>query len=259
MASHRPSIGWTLLAQCGLLKLIFPELDAMRGIEVVNGRGHKDNFAHTLEVLDKVAANSDSVWLRWAALMHDIAKPVTKRWDEKIGWTFHNHNFIGSRMVPRIFRDMKLPLNEKMKYVAKLVELHMRPIALVEEGVTDSAVRRLINDAGEDLEDLMTLCEADITSKNQEKVRRFLDNFALVRKKIIDLNERDEIRNFQPPVDGNEIMKTFGLTGSPVIGEIKQAIKDAILDGVIRNDYAEAREMMLQLGAEKGLSPVTNI
>lgn len=258
MASRRPSIGWTLLAQCGLLKLIFPELDAMRGIEVVNGRGHKDNFAHTLEVLDKVAVNSDNVWLRWAALMHDIAKPVTKRWDEKIGWTFHNHNFIGSRMVPRIFRDMKLPLNEKMKYVAKLVELHMRPIALVEEEVTDSAVRRLINDAGDDLEDLMTLCEADITSKNQEKVRRFLDNFALVRKKIIDLNERDEIRNFQPPVDGNEIMKTFGLTGSPVIGEIKQAIKDAILDGVIRNDYAEAREMMLRLGAEKGLSPVTN-
>lgn len=256
MASRRPSRGWRLLSESGLLKIIFPELEALNGVEVVHGRGHKDNFAHTLEVLGKVAEKSDNVWLRWAALMHDIAKPVTKRWDDRVGWTFHNHNFIGGKLVPRIFREMKLPLNEKMKYVAKLVELHMRPIALVEEEVTDSAVRRLINDAGEDLEDLMMLCEADITSKNQEKVRRFLDNFALVRQKIVDLNQRDEIRCFQPPVDGLEIMRTFGIGGSPVVGEIKQAIKDAILDGIIGNDHAEAREMMLRLGAEKGLTPV---
>lgn len=256
MASPRPSIGWDLLLKSGLLVLIFPELAAMKGVEVVKGRGHKDNFYHTLAVLDNVAQKSDNVWLRWGALMHDIAKPVTKRWDDKAGWTFHNHNFIGAKMVPRIFRNMRLPQDAKMKYVAKLVELHMRPIALVEDEVTDSAVRRLINDAGEDLEDLMALCEADITSKNQEKVRRILENFALVRRKIVDLNERDEIRNFKPPVDGNEIMETFGITGSPVIGIIKSAIKNAILDGVIRNDYGEAHELMLKIAAENGLQPV---
>ena len=194
MGSPRPSIGWQLLLDSGLLPIIMPELAAMKGVQTVNGRSHKDNFAHTLEVLDNVSAKSDNIWLRWAALMHDIAKPVTKRWDEKTGWTFHNHNFIGSKMVPRIFRYMRLPQDQKMKYVAKLVELHMRPIALVEDEVTDSAVRRLINDAGDDLEDLMTLCEADITSKNREKVRRLLANFALVREKISDLNVRDEIR-----------------------------------------------------------------
>lgn len=258
MASPKPSIGWDLLLKSGLLSLIFPELAAMKGVEVVNGRGHKDNFYHTLAVLDNVAAKSDDVWLRWGALMHDIAKPVTKRWDEKIGWTFHNHNFIGAKMVPRIFRNMRLPQDSKMKYVAKLVELHMRPIALVEDEVTDSAVRRLINDAGDDLEDLMTLCEADITSKNQEKVRRILDNFALVRNKMIDLNERDHIRNFNPPIDGNEIMRTFGITGGPVIGIIKNAIKNAILDGVIHNDYDEAHELMLKLAAEQGLVPIDN-
>ncbi len=258
MASPKPSIGWDLLLKSGLLTLIFPELAAMKGVEVVNGRGHKDNFYHTLAVLDNVAAKSDNVWLRWGALMHDIAKPVTKRWDEKIGWTFHNHNFIGAKMVPRIFRNMRLPQDSKMKYVAKLVELHMRPIALVEDEVTDSAVRRLINDAGDDLEDLMTLCEADITSKNQEKVRRILDNFALVRNKMIDLNERDHIRNFNPPIDGNEIMRTFGITGGPVIGIIKNAIKNAILDGVIHNDYDEAHQLMLKLAAEQGLVPIDN-
>lgn len=258
MASPKPSIGWDLLLKSGLLTLIFPELAAMKGVEVVNGRGHKDNFYHTLAVLDNVAAKSDNVWLRWGALMHDIAKPVTKRWDEKIGWTFHNHNFIGAKMVPRIFRNMRLPQDSKMKYVAKLVELHMRPIALVEDEVTDSAVRRLINDAGDDLEDLMTLCEADITSKNQEKVRRILDNFALVRNKMIDLNERDHIRNFNPPIDGNEIMRTFGITGGPVIGIIKNAIKNAILDGVIHNDYEEAHQLMLKLAAEQGLVPIDN-
>ena len=256
MQSARPSIGWDLLLKSGLLQIIFPELAAMKGVEVVKGRGHKDNFYHTLAVLDNVAAKSDNVWLRWAALMHDIAKPVTKRWDEKTGWTFHNHNFIGAKMVPRIFRRMRLPQDAKMKYVAKLVELPMRPIALVEDEVTDSAVRRLINDAGDDLEDLMALCEADITSKNQEKVRRILENFALVRQKMVDLNERDHIRNFKPPVDGNEIMETFGITGGPLIGTIKSTIKNAILDGLIRNDYEEARELMMKVAAEHGLSPI---
>ena len=256
MRAPRPSIGWDLLLKSGLLAIIFPELAAMKGVDVVNGRGHKDNFYHTMAVLDNVAEKSDDVWLRWGALMHDIAKPVTKRWDEKIGWTFHNHNFIGAKMVPRIFRRMRLPQDAKMKYVAKLVELHMRPIALVEDEVTDSAVRRLIHDAGDDIEDLMTLCEADITSKNQEKVRRILDNFALVRRKIVDLNERDHIRNFKPPVDGTEIMETFGISGGPVVGQIKSAIKNAVLDGVIRNDHEEARELMLQLAAEHGLKPV---
>lgn len=256
MRSPRPSTGWDLLLKSGLLAIIFPELAAMKGVDVVNGRGHKDNFYHTMAVLDNVAEKSDDVWLRWGALMHDIAKPVTKRWDEKIGWTFHNHNFLGARMVPRIFRRMRLPQDAKMKYVAKLVELHMRPIALVEDEVTDSAVRRLIHDAGDDIEDLMTLCEADITSKNQEKVRRILDNFALVRRKMVDLNERDHIRNFKPPVDGTEIMETFGISGGPIVGLIKSAIKNAVLDGVIRNDHEEARELMLRLAAEHGLKPV---
>lgn len=256
MLSPAPSIGWYLLLNSGLLKLIFPELAAMKGVETVNGRGHKDNFDHTMIVLDRVAAHSDNVWLRWGAILHDIAKPVTKHWDENVGWTFHNHNFIGSKMVASIFRRMKMPLNEHMKYVSKLVELHMRPIALVEDGVTDSAIRRLVFEAGDDLEDLMTLCEADITSRNREKVKRFLDNFALVRRKIEDLNERDAIRNFQPPVNGLEIMETFNLKGTPVIGEIKQAIKDAILDGRIRNDHDEAREYMLEFAATLGLTPV---
>lgn len=256
MRSPRPSIGWELLLKSGLLEIIFPELAAMKGVEIVNGRGHKDNFYHTLAVLDKVASKSENVWLRWGALLHDIAKPVTKRWDEKLGWTFHNHNFIGAKMVPRIFRKMRLPQDSKMKYVAKLVELHMRPIALVEDEVTDSAVRRLINDAGDDLEDLMTLCEADITSKNQEKVRRILENLAVVRRKMVDLNERDHIRNFKPPIDGNEIMETFGITGGPLIGEIKSYIKNAILDGIIHNDYEEAHRLMLELAAERGLKPL---
>lgn len=259
MHSRRPSIGWQLLLDSGLLQLIMPELAAMKRVDTVNGRGHKDNFSHTLEVLDNVSAKSDNVWLRWAALMHDIAKPVTKRWDDKLGWTFHNHNFVGSKMVPRIFRYMRLPQDQKMKYVAKLVELHMRPIALVEEEVTDSAVRRLIHDAGEDLEDLMTLCEADITSKNREKVKRLLNNFALVREKIADLNIRDEIRLLQPPVDGNEIMEIFGITGSPVIGIIKTAIKNAILDGIIApNDRDAALELMYKIAAENGLTPKTD-
>lgn len=262
MASPRPSIGWMLLAEVGLLKLIFPELDALRGVETVNGRAHKDNFLHTLQVLDKVAAESSNVWLRWGALLHDIAKPVTKRWDPKQGWTFHNHNFIGAKMIPRIFRAMKFPLNEKMKYVSKLVELHMRPIALVEDEVTDSAVRRLLFDAGDDIEDLMTLCRADITSKNQEKVRRLLANFDLVRAKMVDLEARDRIRNFQPPVDGNEIMAVFGMSPSDsperlkMIGALKTYIKDAILDGVIPNDHDAAFSLMLSRASQLGLSPV---
>lgn len=258
MSSARPSKGWRLLADTGLLKEIFPELDALRGVDVVHGRAHKDNFDHTMQVLDKVAGQSADVWLRWAALLHDIAKPVTKRWDERLGWTFHNHNFVGAKMIPRIFRTMKFPLNDRMKYVAKLVELHMRPIALVEEGVTDSAVRRLMFEAAEDLDDLMTLCRADITSKNPEKVRRHLANFQGVVEKMAEIEARDHVRLFQPPVDGAEIMSTFGLPPSKEVGVIKSAIKDAVLDGVIPNTHDAAYEFMLAKAAELGLTPVNN-
>ena len=249
--SRRPSEGFILLDKTGLLTLIFPELAALKGIEVKEGRGHKDVFYHTLKVLDNVAETSDNLWLRWAALLHDIGKPRSKAWNPQAGWTFRNHNYIGAKMVPKIFAKMKLPLNEKMEYVKKMVDLHMRPINLIEDTVTDSAVRRLLFEAGNDIEDLMLLCDADITSRNEEKKARFHQNYQLVRQKMVELEERDRIRNFQPPVDGKEIMELFHLEPCSLVGELKAAIKDAILDGVIPNDHEAAKAFVIELWQKK--------
>jgi putative nucleotidyltransferase with HDIG domain len=251
--ADQPSRGFVLLKSTYLLHQFFPEMIALLGIETIDGKSHKDNFYHTLEVLDNVAGMSDSLWLRWAAIMHDIAKPPTKRFDKEVGWTFHGHEDLGARMVPRIFTRMRLPLDHKMKYVQKLVRLHLRPIALVKGTVTDSAIRRLLNEAGDDIDDLMTLCNADITSKNEFKVKKFKKNFEIVAQKLRDVEEKDKIRNFQPPVTGELIMQTFGIGPCAEIGIIKSQIKESILEGTIPNDYEAAFSEMLRIGKELGL------
>ena len=258
MMADKPSVGFLLLEESGLLPLIMPEIHALAGVETREGKGHKDNFRHTLTVLDNVAAKSDDLWLRWAALFHDVGKPASKRFEPQIGWTFHNHNYLGERMLPGIFRRMKLPMGEPLKFVKKMVSLHMRPIVLSEDEISDSALRRLLFEAGDDLERLMLLCEADITSKNAERGRRYLANFEIVRRKLKEIEEKDRIRNFQPPITGSDIMRIYNLPPCATVGVLKEAIKNAILDGVISNDYDEAYSFMLQKAEQLGLHPSVN-
>lgn len=256
MLSPKPSVGLLLMQKTGLLKLILPEIFNLQGIEVIKGQGHKDNFYHTLKVVDKLAKKSNNLWLRWAALFHDIGKPLTKKFEQGIGWTFHGHDYKGSKMLPAIFRRLKLPLDEKLKYVQKIVLLHQRPSSLWEDDITDSAIRRLLFDAGDDIDDLMLLCEADITSKDNNKVKKYLARYSDVRQKLKDIEEKDKLRNWQPPISGELIMNTFNIKPSREVGIIKNAIRDAVLDGLIKNDFAEAYDFMINEAKKIGLTPV---